>query len=51
MAMSHALTPDIGVLIVQNNMELLPREMCTGVQRPDLALGSGVSMAGLAVLM
>jgi len=40
MAMSHALTPDIGVLIVQNNMKLLPREMCTGVQRPDLALGS-----------
>jgi len=32
MAMSHALTPDIGVLIVQNNMKLLPREMCTGVQ-------------------
>lgn len=51
MAVSYALTPDMGVLIVQNNMKLLPREMCTGVQRPDLALGSWVSMAGLAALM
>lgn len=39
-AASHALTPDTGVLIVQNNMKVLPREMCTGVQRPDLASGS-----------